>query len=68
MVRLKVNEVAEARGVKNALDLSGRAGIGYASAYGIWKGEAKMLSLETINRLCLALKVKPGQLFDFEPE
>jgi DNA-binding Xre family transcriptional regulator len=65
MLRLKVKEVALAKGYKNALELSQKTGIGYASIYGIWNGEPKQIGIETLNRLCETLKVRPGQLFEY---
>lgn len=64
----KIREVAESEGIKNALELSKRSGVPYASIYGLWNGTAKMVAFETLDRLCTALGVRPGQLFDFVPE
>ena len=65
-----VQEVAQRAGIKNAKELSERAGIHLKSAYGIWKNESRRLDLDTLDRLCTLLNVKPGQLFDHvaEPE
>jgi DNA-binding Xre family transcriptional regulator len=63
MLRLKVREVAEAKGIKNALELSQKTGIGYNSIYAIWNSEPRMIGIETLNRLCETLRVRPGQLF-----
>ena len=68
MVRLKVREIAEQRGITNPFALSRATGINYANTYKLWHSEQRMISMETINRLCIALKVKPGQLFEYKPE
>jgi DNA-binding Xre family transcriptional regulator len=36
---------------------------GHASK--LWKGEMRMIGLDTIDSLCAALKCKPGELFDY---
>ncbi|HXG68725.1 MAG TPA: helix-turn-helix transcriptional regulator [Blastocatellia bacterium] len=68
MVRPHVREVAEREGIRNALELSHRSGVPYASVYGLWHGTAKMISFATLDRLCAALGCRPGQLFDYTPE
>lgn len=65
VVRLSVREVAEKKGIKNPLRLSQASGIPYAACHAIWNGEQKQISLETINKLCKALKVRPGALFEY---
>jgi DNA-binding Xre family transcriptional regulator len=64
MMRLLVREVAEREGIRNALDLAQRTGLHYATVYRLWKGEAKRFDIDTIDKLCTLLNVKPGQLFE----
>jgi DNA-binding Xre family transcriptional regulator len=68
MLRLKVKEIAESKGIKNALELSQKSGVGYGSVYALWNGEPKMVGIETLNRLCNTLRIKPAQLFDYTPD
>ncbi len=68
MVRLKIREIAEHKGITNPFSLSQKTNINYANAYKLWHGRHQMIGLETINKLCIGLKVKPGQLFEFEPD
>jgi len=68
MIRLLVKEVAEREGVKNALDLAKRSDLHYQTAYSLWRGESKQIGLETIEKLCRALGVRPGQLFQLDPD
>ncbi|PYP82897.1 MAG: XRE family transcriptional regulator [Blastocatellia bacterium AA13] len=68
MAKLLVREVAEREGIRNALALATKAGIPYASVHRLWLGTAKMIGLDTIERLCRALSVRPGQLFELESE
>jgi DNA-binding Xre family transcriptional regulator len=68
MIKLLVKEVAEREGIRNALDLAKRAGLHYQTVYSLWRGESKQIGLETIEKLCRALGVRPGQLFQLEPD
>lgn len=68
MTKLIVREVAEREGITNALELATKAGVPYASAHRLWNGTARMIGLDTIERLCRALSVRPGQLFELEAE
>jgi len=61
-MKLLVKEVAQAKGIQNAQQLSELAGVPLASMYRIWNGKARMVGLETMERLCKALKVQPGLL------
>jgi DNA-binding Xre family transcriptional regulator len=67
-MKLIVRDVAEREGFKNANELAVKTGIPLFSMYRIWDGRAKMIALETMDRLCTVLKVKPGQLFEHEAE
>ena len=67
-MKLIVKDVAEREGFKNANELAVKTGIPLFSMYRIWEGRAKMIALETMDRLCTVLKVKPGQLFEHEAE
>ena len=68
MIKLLVKEVAEREGIRNALDLANQAGLHYQTVYSLWRGESKQIGLETIEKLCRALGVRPGQLFQLEPD
>lgn len=68
MVILRVREVATKKGIANPLALSKLTGVPYAACYAIWNGQQKQIGLATINKLCAALKVKPGQLFDYKED
>jgi DNA-binding Xre family transcriptional regulator len=68
VVRLSIRELAEKKEFSNPRQLSLATGIPYAACHALWNGEQKQISVETINKLCEALKVKPGQLFDYTPD
>lgn len=57
-----VREVAERKGINNPLALSKESGIAYANCYKIWSGQQKMISLDTLDRLCGALGCEPGDI------
>jgi len=65
---LNVKEIAETRGFKNAKQLADAAGIRYKSMYPIWNGTARMVGLDTLERLCVALRVQAGMLFEVIPD
>ena len=68
MIRWVVREVAERAGFRNARELANRTGLPPTSVYRIWTGKATRTDLATIDKLCTALDVKPGQLFEHEAE
>jgi len=68
MIRWVVREVAERAGFRNARELATRTGLPPTSVYRIWAGNATRTDLATIDKLCTALDVKPGQLFEHEAE
>ena len=68
MIRWVVREVAERAGFRNARELAASTGLPPTSVYRIWKGDATRTDLATIDKLCTALDVKPGQLFEHDAE
>jgi DNA-binding Xre family transcriptional regulator len=68
MIRWVVREVAERAGIRNARELAARTGLPPTSVYRIWTDKATRTDLTTIDKLCTALEVKPGQLFQHEAE
>lgn len=67
-MKLIIKEVAQREGIRNPVELSQKTGIAYGSCHRLWKGTATMIGVETLERLCTALRVYPGQLFDYHPE
>ena len=68
MVRLIIREVSERKGVSNPYALSRLTGMNYANAYKMWHGKQTMISVQTIDTLCKALRVSPGELFELVEE
>ena len=67
-MKLKVKEIAEKVGIRNAAQLRKATGLGMQSCYQLWEGEAKMISLESLNTLCNTLQVGPAMLFEYTPD
>jgi putative transcriptional regulator len=62
--------VAELMG-KNRLNqkqLSEMTGIRPNTISAMWRGEAKRIELEQIDKLCKALNCTPGELFEYIPD
>ena len=67
-MKLKVKEVAERVGVKNASHLRSLTGLGVGTCYQLWDGSAQRIDLETLNTLCNFLQVGPAMLFEYVPD
>ena len=68
MIKLVVKEIAQREGIENPNALSQMTGLPYETCRRIWQDKATMISLNTIERLCDVLRVRPSQLFDYEYE
>ena len=67
-MKLRVREVAEKVGIKNASHLRTQTGLGVSTCYQLWDGTAQGIQLETLNTLCNVLQVGPAMLFDYTPD
>lgn len=67
-MRLKIREVAERVGVKNASHLRTLTGLGTGTCYQIWDGMLTRIDLETLNTICNKLQVGPAMLFEYTPD
>lgn len=68
MIRLVVREIAQREGFENPNALSQATALPYETCRRLWQEKATMISLNTIERLCDVLRVRPAQLFDYEYE
>lgn len=66
MIRSHIREVALARKIKNAKELGEKAGLHLNVAYRVWAGDFKRIDTETLDRLCVLLRVKVGKLIEHE--
>ena len=68
MLILIVREVAERAGVQSARELARLSGIPYESCRRFWNGDADMIALRSLEKLCYVLEVPPAQLFAYRRE
>src|SRR5262245_5870685 len=68
VIRLDVKELCQREGILNPYQLSEMTRLPYATCRRIWQGTPSMIGLQTIERICDVLRVRPGQLFDYEYE
>lgn len=61
-VELRIREVAEERGITSAYQLQKRMGVPPGTAARLWRGEMKMIGLDTIDSLCEAIGCEPSDL------
>jgi DNA-binding Xre family transcriptional regulator len=64
-VVLVVADVAPRKGIENPFALSRATGLAYPICHRIWNGQQSRIDLNTLAKLCDALKAKPGQLFEY---
>jgi DNA-binding Xre family transcriptional regulator len=62
MVELRIREAAEARGITNAYQLQKKMNVPPGTAARLWRGEMKMIGLDTIDALCEAIGCEPADL------
>jgi putative transcriptional regulator len=61
-IRLRVGELARQQGL-TIKALAARAGIAYNTAHTLYTGRATRIDLDTLDRICTALGVEPGEMF-----
>jgi DNA-binding Xre family transcriptional regulator len=62
-VRLRIRDLAIPAGIENAYQLASRTGMPYETCRLLWSEKTRRISLDTIEKLCGAFGVVPGQLF-----
>lgn len=67
-MNLKVKEIAEKMGIKNAKQLRDITGLGMGTCYQLWDCSAKGIQFDTLNTLCNTLKAGPALLIDYTPD
>ena len=67
-MKLRVKEIAERHGIRNANQLRDKTGLGVGTCYQLWDGTAQGIQLDTLNTLCNVLQVGPAMLFDYVPD
>jgi len=62
-VRLRIRDLAIPTGIENAHQLASKTGMPYETCRLLWSEKTRRISLDTIEKLCEAFGVVPGQLF-----
>jgi DNA-binding Xre family transcriptional regulator len=68
VITVKIAELAKKRGITTAYQLQKALDVPPAMAAKLWKGEFKMIGLETLNKLCNVLRCEPHQILAFKPD
>lgn len=61
-VRMRIGELAKQQGL-TIKALAERAGVAYNTAHALCTGRATRIDLDTLDRICTALQVEPGDIF-----
>lgn len=67
MIELRIRQIAQKAGITNAHRLQLAVGLSPDVSQRLWKGDWEKISKETMEKLCKALKCKPGDLFTYQP-
>ena len=60
-ITLRIGEIAKAQGL-TIKALAARAGVAYNTAHTLYTGRATRIDLDTLDRICAALRVEPGEV------
>jgi putative transcriptional regulator len=67
VVKWRVREVAERRGITTASELAERAGVNKNTAGALWNGRSLRVDRDTLAKLCQALDCTTGDLLEYNP-
>jgi DNA-binding Xre family transcriptional regulator len=67
-VKINIKKMAQERGIENPFALQAASGVNYAVCHRLWNESPKMISLDTISKLCAALECGTGDLLVYTPE
>jgi len=68
VIKARIREVAEAKGVPNAYQLGVLIGVTPNVSARLWKDEFTQIGKVTLNKLCNALGCNVGDLLVYEPD
>ncbi len=68
MIRARIKEIAEAKGVPNAYQLGVLIGVTPNVSARLWKDDFSQIGKVTLNKLCAALDCQVGDLLVYESE
>ena len=61
-IKIRIGELAREQGL-TIKALAERAGVAYNTAHTLYTSRATRIDLDTLDRICNALQVKPGDIF-----
>jgi putative transcriptional regulator len=67
MIKIRVKELAEQRGM-NMQALADKSGVAYSTVLDLWHDRVKRIDKKTLNKICVALEVQPGEVITREPD
>jgi DNA-binding Xre family transcriptional regulator len=68
MITVAIREAAEKRGLTTAYQLMKLLDVSPSLAAKYWRNDMAMIGIETLDRLCKALKCKPNDILRFTPD
>ncbi|HEY9282939.1 MAG TPA: helix-turn-helix transcriptional regulator [Pyrinomonadaceae bacterium] len=68
MIKSRVREVAESRGVNSSYELQNRIGLAPTVALRLWRDEVTRFSVQTLEKLCREFDCQPGDLLIYVRE
>jgi len=68
MITVTIKEQAEKRGFTTAYQLQKATGVQPTVAAKWYRNDLKMIGMDSLDRLCAALKCKPNDLLKYEPD
>jgi DNA-binding Xre family transcriptional regulator len=67
MIRLRIREIAEARGI-NMSKLSRMSDVNYNTIRGIWDDPNRDIAVTTLEKIAKALRVDVSELYEIVPD
>lgn len=68
MIKIKLQEIAQKRGIDTGYKLQKETGFTEAMAYRLWKENWSQADLKTLNTLCNVLECTPNDILVFTPD
>ncbi|MBX0329362.1 helix-turn-helix transcriptional regulator [Oscillochloris sp. ZM17-4] len=65
MIRFKIAEVAQQRGIEKIQHLADRTALNYNTVHWLWTSRATRIDLRTLDTLCRVLNAQPGDLMEW---
>lgn len=67
MIVNRIAQIAAAKG-KSVSQISVETGLRYNTVLALFRGQGRRIDLDTLDTLCRALGVQPGDLFQWQPD